>query len=536
MLSTEDAAMTECQPITLPPDDEHNRVLVQNVHPPGWTNPEPAGLYNLVVIGAGTAGLVTAAIAAGLGAKVALIEKHLMGGDCLNVGCVPSKGVIRAARAWAAVRDAGEFGVGIPEGVRHDFGAAMARMRKLRARISFTDSAHRYRKLGVDVFLGEGRFTGPDTVQVGGRVLRFKRAAICTGARAAAPPIPGIQEAGYLTNETVFTLTELPRRLAVIGAGPIGCEMAQAFARFGSQVSLFERLSRALPREDADAAEILQEQMRRDGVAFVFDSHVMRVERRGREKIVQYQVNGAVGGGRRDGLGEGGRQTKEIEVDEILVGVGRAPNVEGLGLEAAGVEYDHQVGVKVNDRLQTTNPRIYAAGDICFPFKFTHVADALAQIVIQNALFPHPFGLGYASTKTLVIPWCTYTQPEIAHVGMYEAEARAKGLEVETYTYKLDEVDRAILDGEESGFARVHVKKGTDQILGATVVAAHAGEMISEIAALMTAGAGLKAITRTIHPYPTQAEVIKKVANAWRKAHFTEWQKRLLERWFEWMR
>jgi len=222
-------------------------------------------------------------------------------------------------------------------------------------------------------------------------------------------------------------------------------------------------------------------------------------------------------------------------VEEILVGIGRAPNVEGLGLETVGVEYDKS-GVKVNDRLQTTNPRIYAAGDICSRYKFTHAADAMAQIVIQNALFPHPLGLGYAGTDSLIIPWCTYTQPEIAHVGMYEADAKAKGLEVETHTYQLDEVDRAILDGEDDGFARVHVQKGTDKILGATIVAAHAGEMISEFTVLMRGGLGLKTLVGTIHPYPTQTEVIKKVANAWRKAHFTEGQKNVLRKWFAWTR
>ena len=234
------AQATVHEPVIVLPNDEHNQKLVHNVHPSNWVNPDPTGPYNIVVIGAGTAGLVTAVIAAAVGAKVALIEKHLMGGDCLNVGCVPSKGVIRAARAWSDVRHADEFGVHVPAGTKYDFGAAMARMRKLRARISHTDSVHRYKSLGVDVFIGNARFAGPDTVMVegpsGNRTLRYKKAAICTGARAAAPPTPGLQEAGYLTNETIFTLTELPPRLAVIGAGPIGCELAQSFARFGSQV------------------------------------------------------------------------------------------------------------------------------------------------------------------------------------------------------------------------------------------------------------------------------------------------------------
>jgi pyruvate/2-oxoglutarate dehydrogenase complex dihydrolipoamide dehydrogenase (E3) component len=507
-------------PFSIEPDDQYNRMLVQNVHPPDWVNPEPTGRYNLVVIGAGTAGLVTAAVASALGAKVALIEKHLMGGDCLNVGCVPSKGMIRAARAWTEVRHADEFGL-IAGTVKYDFPAVMARMRKLRVRISHNDSAPRFKNLGVEVFFGEGRFTGSDTVRVGGTTLTFKKAAVCTGARAAAPSIPGLEEAGYLTNETVFSLTDLPRRLAVIGAGPVGCEMAQAFARFGSQVSLFEQMARILPREDADAANIVQAQMKTDGVSFVFDSKVTRVQQRGNEKVIHYDLNGG---------------TREVTVDQVLVGIGRAPNVEGLGLETVGVEYDTSHGVKVNTRLQTTNPKIYAAGDICFPFKFTHTADAMAQIVIQNALFPHPLGFGYAGTDSLVIPWCTYTEPEVAHVGMYEADAQAKGIDVDTFTFKLDEVDRAILDGEEDGFARVHVKKGTDRILGATIVAAHAGDMISELTVVMKAGKGLSTIAGTIHPYPTQAEVIKKVANAWRKTMLSQGKKNILSKWFEWNR
>jgi pyruvate/2-oxoglutarate dehydrogenase complex dihydrolipoamide dehydrogenase (E3) component len=511
----------EAMPPLIEPDDEYNRMLVQNVHPSNWVNPEPAGRYNLVVIGAGTAGLVTAAVATALGAKVALIEKHLMGGDCLNVGCVPSKAVIRAARAWTNVRHADEFGVHIAGTVKYDFAAVMARMRQLRARMSHNDSAHRFQKLGVDVFFGEARFTGAGALEVGGKRLAFKKAAICTGARAAAPSIPGLKEVGYLTNETVFSLMDLPPRLAVIGAGPIGCEMAQAFARFGSQVSLFEQLGRILPREDSDAADIVQAQMHTDGVSFLFDSKVTRVERRGNETVIQYEMNGAM---------------EERVVDEILVAIGRAPNVEGLGLETIGVEYDTKNGVKVNGRLQTTNPKIYAAGDICFPFKFTHMADAMAQIVIQNALFPHPFGVGYATTDSLIIPWCTYTEPEIAHVGLYEANAKAKGIEVDTFTFKLDEVDRAILDGEEDGFARVHVKRGTDQVVGATIVAAHAGDLISELTVLMKAGRGLSTIAGTIHPYPTQAEVIKKVANAWRKTRLSEGKKKVLSKWFAWSR
>ena len=513
--------------VSLLPDDEFNRQLAANVHPAEWNNPTPDGRYNLVVVGAGTAGLVTAAVAAGIGAKVALVERHLMGGDCLNVGCVPSKGLIRAARVWASARDAAEFGLTFPGGIARDFGTAMARMRQLRAGISHVDSAERFKGLGVDVFIGEGRFAGRDTVRVGDATLTFARAAICTGARAAAPPIPGLEESGYLTNETVFCLTELPRRLAVIGAGPIGCELAQAFARFGSEVTLFERTPHILPREDPDAAAVVQARMVHDGVRLAFDASVDGVE-----ALSPDEPGG--GGGKRIRHTVGG-ESGEVVVDEILVGVGRAPNVEGLGLDEAGVSYD-RTGVQVDARLRTTNRRIYAAGDICFPFKFTHTADAMAQIVIQNALFPHPFGLGMASTESLNIPWCTYTEPEIAHVGMYEVDARKQGIEVETFTQPLADVDRAVLDGEDAGFARVHVRKGTDRILGATIVAADAGNLITEVTVAMKAGAGLGTIGAAIHPYPTQAEALRKAANQMRKARFSERQRAILTRMFAWRR
>src|SRR2546426_4322569 len=278
--------------VMIQPDDEFNRALVQNVHPSDWVNPEPAGRYNLVVIGAGTAGLVTAAGAAGLGARVALVEKHLLGGDCLNVGCVPSKALIRASRACAQVRDAAAFGIRIKGDVDYDFGAAMARLRKLRALISQNDSVHRYTKLGVDVFLGQGRFTGPDTVEVGGATLRFAKAVIATGARAAAPPIEGLEAAGYLTNETVFSLTEQPRRLAVIGAGPIGCELAQAFRRLGSEVVAFDILPQILGREDKDAAALVETVLRREGLRLELGSEIQRVERVNEGKRLHFRVGG----------------------------------------------------------------------------------------------------------------------------------------------------------------------------------------------------------------------------------------------------
>ena len=492
------------------PDDEHNRELVANVHPLDWVNPEPAPRYHLVVIGAGTAGLVSAAGAAGLGAKVAVIERHLMGGDCLNVGCVPSKGVISAARAWHAARNAGDFGGPHAAGAG-DFGAAMQRMRKIRAGIGHHDSAERFAGLGVDVFIGEGRFTGRDTVEVDGKRLKFRRAVIATGGRAAAPPIPGLDTVRYLTNETVFSLTELPPRLGIIGAGPIGCELSQAFARLGSRVSLFEMTGHVLPREDPDAAAIVQEAMVDDGIDLQLGVRVEGVEKRDGQIVVRIA---------RD------EENHEIVVDQLLVAVGRAPNVEGLGLQEAGVQYERS-GVLVDDRLRTTNSRIYACGDVAATFKFTHVADAQARIVIQNALF-----FGRARSSKLVVPWCTYTSPEIAHVGLYEQDARDMGIEVDTMTVEMSQVDRALLDGEADGFLRLHLKKGTDKILGATLVAAHAGEIIGELCVAITAGVGLGKISGTIHPYPTQAEIVKKAADQWRRTKLTPTVRRLFHLWF----
>ena len=502
--------------IHVPPDDEYNRLLVANVHPPDWVNPSPAGRYNLVVIGAGTAGLVSAIGAAGLGAKVALVERHLMGGDCLNVGCVPSKALLRAARACAGIRRAGEFGIEIPVGTSVNFASIMERMRRLRSSISPNDSAERFRSKGVDVFLGAGRFTGSDSIVVGDSTLRFSKAVIATGARALIPEIPGLTETGFLTNETVFSLTELPRRLAVIGAGPIGCELAQAFARFGSQVTLIERSAQILPREDRDVAQRLEQVLLRQGLGSSLHSRVLRVTRNETERILSLECSG---------------KPRDLAVDEILVGTGRAPNVENLGLESAGVKFDSRAGVIVDDHLRTTNPRIFAAGDVCSRFKFTHAADAMARVVIQNALFP-----GRGRVSRLTIPWCTYTDPEIAHVGLTERTAGHQGVAIETFVQELHEVDRAILDGQTEGFVKIHVRRGTDRIVGATIVATHAGEMISEITLAMNAGVGLKTIGKTIHPYPTQAEAIKRIADAYNRTRLTPFVQTLFKKWLEWSR
>ena len=494
------------------PRDSHNEALVANVHPPGWVNPTPTGRYNLVVIGAGTAGLITSLVASSLGARVALVERHLMGGDCLNVGCVPSKSVIRAARRVHEARSADELGLGLPADRLPDFAAVMERMRRIRARISDDDSAARYsEEFGIDVYLGQARFTASGTIEVDGVQLEFKKAVIATGARATAPPVEGLAETGYLTNETIFELTERPKRLAIIGAGPIGCELAQAFQRLGSRVSLLERAPQILIREDPDAAEIVQGALAREGVELVLGIRILKVERKGDEKVLHLQSG--------DGV-------EQLVVDEILVGAGRAPNVEGLGLEKIGVEFELRRGVQVNDRLRTTNKHIYAAGDVCMDWKFTHAADAAAKIVVQNALF-----FGRKKLSDLVMPWCTYTEPEVAHVGLYECDAHERRIDIDTYQVPISKANRAVTDGEEDGFVKVHVRKGKDEIVGATIVAAHAGEMISEITVAMTNGVGLGAFTNVIHPYPTQAEAIKAVAGLYTRTRLTPFVKRLFERW-----
>ncbi len=405
----------------------------------------------------------------------------------------------------------------MPEGVTIDFGVAMERMRKARTRISHNDSVERFKSLGVDVFLGDARFAGPDSVEVAGKRLQFKKAVVATGGRPIVPPIDGIEHAGILTNETVFNLTERPDRLLVVGGGPIGLELAQAFARLGSEVTVVEMLPQFLPREDPDAAEIVARSLDRDGVRVRLSTQVTRIEVSGSEKIAHVKD-------------EHGAES-EIRVDEVMMGVGRAPNVEGLNLEAVGVEYDRRLGVKVDDRLRTTNKRIFAAGDVAIPYKFTHAADFSARIVIQNALF-----MGRKKLSALTVPWTTYTDPEVAHVGMYESDAHKAGIAVTTFKVPMGDVDRAILDDEEEGFVKVHVREGTDKIVGATIVAPHAGEMISEISVAIVNGIGLGSLASVIHPYPTQAEAIRKAGDAYNKTRLTPGIKKLFERWLSWTR
>jgi len=512
------------------PEDEHNRELMGYLHPEGRTNPKPAERYDLVVIGAGPAGLVTAAGAARLGAKVALVERHLMGGDCLNVGCVPSKCLIASAKAAHDARNANDFGIRITGEVEVDFPAVMERMRRLRASIAHHDSVARYTELGVDVFLDPAQFKDEASVDVGGATLPFRKAVIATGTRPFIPPIEGLDRIDYLTNETVFSLTELPRRLAVLGAGPIGCELAQAFRRFGAAVTLIHKGAHILEREDADAAEVVQQAFLREGLDLCLDATTTRVEKAG--SGVRIHLKSSTG-------------EKTVDADALLVSTGRVPNVEGLELEKAGVKYDTRRGVEVDDRLRTANPDILAAGDICSRYKFTHAADAMARMAIQNALF-----MARKRVSDLTIPWCTYTDPEIGHVGKYPHELEESGVAFRTFTVPFADVDRAVADSEPEGFVKVHVEeKGNgilgatvvnrhagNGILGATVVNRHAGDMIGEFAVAMAGKVGLGTVAGAIHPYPTQAEAIKKAGDAYSRTRLTPFVAGLLGRWLAWRR
>jgi pyruvate/2-oxoglutarate dehydrogenase complex dihydrolipoamide dehydrogenase (E3) component len=468
---------------------------LQNVHPQDWKNPEPADSYGLVVIGAGPAGFLTALNAAKVGAKVAIVERDRFGGACFNVGCIPSKTLIRTSRLYAEMRNADNFGAEVPNDIIVNFPAVMEKMRRVRARVSRRVSVQKLTSAGVDVFFGQARFAGPTAVEVEGKTLHFKRALIATGARPKVPAIPGIVAAGYLTNENVFDLDECPRRLLVLGGGPLGCELAQAFCRLGSQVHIVQDEPMFLGNEERDAAEVLSEALARDGIDIHLNSQAVSVRTEAEGKIV-------------DLVSDDYKFT--LTVDGILVGIGSAPNVSDMNLEDAGVHYDKDDGIATNDYLQTSNRRIYAAGDVCSGKKFPHIEVAASEIVVRNAFF---WGRERLSMST--VPFCTYTDPEIAHVGLYVTEARAKNIPIKTFTVMMSDVDRAITDGEDEGFVKIHVKEGTDQIIGATVAASHAGELISEISLAMNAKVGLRALARVNYPYPTQAQAIKRAANAY---------------------
>lgn len=473
------------------------RERIGHVAPTGWRNPKPPGVYDLLVIGAGPAGLTAARSAAALGAKVALVERHQLGGGSLNYGSIPTKALIRTARAYSDMRCAATFGTTPTADVQVDFGAAIARLRHIRARVSRTDSALCLARLGVSLFFGTARFTGKDSVDVDGVRLRFRKALVATGSRSQLPRIPGLAEAGYLTNMDVFDIGALPASLLVIGGGPLGCELAQVFARFGTRTIISHREPLFLPLEERDAAQMVSDGLARDGVEIHLNTDVTSVRLENGRKVVELVNDGNVA---------------TTTVDQILTGIGRLPAVQGLDLEAAGIDYDPESGIRVDDFLRTTNRRVFAAGDVCLEHRFTNTAQASAAIVVRNALL-----FGRSRVSALIVPWCTYTDPEVAHVGLYVKEARQQGIPVKTFTVPMHDVDRAIADSEDDGFVKIHVREGTGSILGATVVARHAGEMINVISLAMVARLDLNALSDVIHAYPTQGEAIRMAAESYQR-------------------
>ncbi|MGV8951295.1 MAG: mercuric reductase [Cypionkella sp.] len=511
---------TRSDDATKHPTFDHNttdprRELERNLRPADWQNPTPAKCYNLAVIGAGPAGLTAARIAARLGARVALIEAAAIGGDCTNIGCVPTKAIIRSGQVYSDILRARHFGAETA-GVRPDPALALDRVRKAQARISRFESARLLQADGIDVYFGNACFADHRSLRVGDKTIRFSRAIVATGGSLRAPDVPGLQEIGFMTVETLFDRDTLPRSIMVIGGGPLGCEMAQALCRLGVRVVLIQNAPKFLPREERDAAQLLSESLARDGIEIHLNTTAV-----GARKTAQ---------GKEIALSTGGN-TFTITVDEVLTGVGRTPRIAGLNLDAAGIITNPEAGIKVDDFMRTTNRRVYAAGDVCGGYMFTHVANAAARLAVRNALF---FGRGRFSSLT--IPWCTFTDPAIAHVGLYVDQAISKGIAVKTYTVLMHEVDRAVIDGEETGFVKIHVRQGTDRIMGATVVARHAGEMLNEITLAMERGIGLRAMSGVIHAYPTQSAAIKAAADACFADRLTPRLRRLSGWWLSLMR
>ena len=467
--------------------------------------------YNLIVIGAGSAGLVSAYVAAAVKAKVALIEQGEMGGDCLNAGCVPSKALIRSAKLAAEAHKAGKFG--LSGALKPDFTAIMQRVQGVVAKIAPHDSAERYRGLGVDVITGRARLLDPWTVEVGERRLTGRRIVIATGAEPALPPIPGLSEVEPLTSETLWGLAELPARLLVVGGGAIGCEMAQAFARLGSRTTLIEGAERILLREDPEVSDAARALLASDGVTLIEGAAVAAFER-GEDVNVARLADG-----------------REIAFDRVIVAVGRRPRTRGFGLEELGLLEDGRL--RVDERLRTSIPTIFAAGDVIGQLQFTHAAGQYGVVATMNALLAP---LKLAKSAMRAFPAVVYTDPEIARVGLNEQEARERGVAYETTRYELAELDRAIADGADSGFIKALTAPGKDRILGVTIVGARAGDMLAEFTLAMRHGLGLKAILNTIHPYPGWSEAARATAGEWRRARTPEWAQALSRRLFDWLR
>jgi len=503
--------------VDVAPVDKHNIKLVENVHPPDYVNPQPADHYDLVVMGAGVAGLLSVIMGKALGKRCVMIEKHYMGGDCLNVGCFPSKCMIASARRMHEILNSAELGINVdPASVKVDFGKVMERVRELRAKIAPVDSVARYKRdFCEEIFLGNASFIGGNKVHVAGgkhgdRTLTFDKAMIATGASPRIPDIPGLIDTPHLTNLNFFNLTDLPPRVTVIGAGPIGMELAQALCRLGSKVTVLEYGSHFLPREDPDASEIVRKQLIKDGVDLRYNVRFVKVSScGGNVECAPFGISNV------QVTIEGKEETFESEA--ILNATGRVPNVHNIGLDKVGVEFDSNKGVLVDDFYMTANKSIYATGDVASPFKFTHAADFMARIAIRNMFLGDK-----TRSNRIVIPWCTYVSPEVAHVGMYEREMKSKNIEHETYMKTLEHVDRVVCEGGGDGFVKIHVKAGTDKILGATIVAPHAGDMISEITTCIQYDIGISKLAGVIHPYPTTQDAVRACASMYNKHYKTD--------------
>jgi pyruvate/2-oxoglutarate dehydrogenase complex dihydrolipoamide dehydrogenase (E3) component len=496
----------------LHPQDEHNQKLRDYVHPADWPADPSSAVYDMVAIGAGTGGLVSSGGAAMLGARSALIERHLMGGDCLNTGCVPSKTLIKSAHIAHLARNAGHFGVHVGE-VRVDFGEVMERLRRVRADMAHHDGAERLKGLGVDVLFGTAKFTGPKTLELDGKPVRFRRAMICTGGRPFVPDIPGLRE-NCLTSENFFEQTELPKRLLVLGGGPIGCELAQTMQRLGAQVTMLVRGSKLMAKDDPDAGTIIQNVFQKEGLRVRFKTNLTNIERTDNGLNCSIETDG---------------KTDTEPFDAILVAAGRRPNVENLGLDVAGVEFDKR-GITVNKLHQTSNSRIYAAGDVCSPFQFTHAAYAQAEFATLNALMPFPYRL---NARDRVMSWVTYTDPEVAHAGPGWSEIEKMKSDIDTYELPIKDNDRAQTESESQGFCRLHCKKGTDRLIAGTIVGENAGEMIAELSLAITNKMKLRHIQKSIHAYPTRSEIIRNVATEWKFTTLTPTMKSAVGLWFK---